>query len=81
MEMVQREHRETCRILRLRRPPHGKIPHGKIGIDGGGILQNLTKNSKFFSKKKNRSCGFGLPERGADNSMERCTQNTHPWRA
>ena len=49
--------RETCRMLRLRRPHHGRIPHGKIGIHGGGILQSLTKGS------------FGLPERGTDNSM------------
>ena len=43
--------RETCRILRLRRPHHGRIPHCKIGIHGGGILQNLTKSSEwlFFS--------------------------------
>ena len=38
--------RETCRILRLRRPHHGRILHGKIGIPGGGILQNLTKSSE-----------------------------------
>ena len=37
--------RETCHILRLRRHHHGRIPHGKIGILGGGILQNLTKRS------------------------------------
>ena len=34
------------RILRLRRPHHGRIPHEKIGIHGGGILQNLTKSSE-----------------------------------
>ena len=38
--------RETCRILRLRRLHHGRIPHGKIGIHGGGILQNLMKSSE-----------------------------------
>ena len=37
--------RETCRILRLRRPHLGRIPHSKIGIHGGGILQSLTKGS------------------------------------
>ena len=41
-----KSNRETCRILRLRRPHHGRIPHGKIGINGGGILQNLTKSSE-----------------------------------
>ena len=40
--------RETCRILRLGRPHHGRIPHGKIGIHGGGILQSLTKGSELF---------------------------------
>ena len=42
--------RETCRILRLRRLHHGRIPHGIIGIPGGGILQNLTMSSEgdFF---------------------------------
>ena len=39
---------ETCRILHLRRLYHGRIPHGKIGIHGGGILQNLTKNSEWL---------------------------------
>ena len=38
---------------------HGRIPHGKTGIPGGGILQNLTMSSE---------CGFGLQERSADNS-------------
>ena len=38
--------RDTCRILRLRRPHHGRIPHGKIGIHGGGILQSLTKSTE-----------------------------------
>ena len=38
--------RETCRKLRLRRPPHGRIPHGNIGTHGGGILQSLTKSSE-----------------------------------
>ena len=37
--------RETCRILRPRRPHLGRIPHGKIGIHGGGILQSLTKGN------------------------------------
>ena len=37
--------RETCRILCLRLH-HGRIPHGKIGIPGGEILQNLTKSSE-----------------------------------
>ena len=37
--------RETCRILRLRRPHLGRIPHGKIGTHGGGILLCLTKGS------------------------------------
>ena len=32
--------RETCRMLRLRRPHRGRILHGKIGIHGGDILQN-----------------------------------------
>ena len=38
--------RETCRILRLRRPHHGRVPHGKIEIHGGGILQSLTEGSE-----------------------------------
>ena len=38
--------RETCLMLRLRRPHHGRIPHGKIGIPGGGILPSLTKGSE-----------------------------------
>ena len=43
--------RETCRMLRLGRLHHGRIPHGKSGILGGGILQNLTMSSeRFFSK-------------------------------
>ena len=41
MEMVSRA------ALRLRRPHHGRIPHGKIGIHGGGILHSLTKGSDF----------------------------------
>ena len=36
----------TCRILRRRRFHHGTLPHGKIGIPGGGILQNLTMSSE-----------------------------------
>ena len=47
-----RSSRETCRILRLRRPRHGWIPHGNVGIHGGGILQNLTKSSEWFFFKK-----------------------------
>ena len=39
--------RETCRILRLRRLYHGRLPHGRIGIPGGGILQNLTMSSEW----------------------------------
>ena len=38
--------RKTCRILRLRRPHHGRILHGKIGLHGGGVLQSLTKGSE-----------------------------------
>ena len=38
--------RETCRILRLRRPHHGRIPQCKIGNHGGGILRSLTKGSE-----------------------------------
>ena len=41
-----KDSRETCRIFRLRRPHHGRIPHGNIGIHGGGILQSLTKGSE-----------------------------------
>ena len=37
--------RETCRILRLYRLHHGRIPHGIIEIHGVGILQSLTKGS------------------------------------
>ena len=41
-----------CRILRLRHPHHGRIPHGKVGIPGGGILQSsderAMKNWDFF---------------------------------
>ena len=37
---------ETCRILRLRRPHHGRISHGKIGIHGGGILQSRLTESE-----------------------------------
>ena len=57
--------RDTCRILRLRRPHHGRIPHGKIGIHGGGILQSLTKSIEwlFFL-----ACSFGLLESSTDNS-------------
>ena len=39
--------RETCRILRLRRPHHGRIPHSKFGVHGGGILQSLTTGRQF----------------------------------
>ena len=39
------ESREICRILRLRRLYHGRIPFGN-GIPGGGILQNLTMSSE-----------------------------------
>ena len=38
--------RETCRMLRLRRPHHGRIPYGKFGIHGGGMLQSLMKGSE-----------------------------------
>ena len=62
--------RETCRILRLRRLLHGRIHHGKIGIHGGGFLQNMTKGSEFFR------FSFGLPERSTDNSTE-CVHRTH----
>ena len=58
--------RKTCRILRLRRPDHGRIPRDKIGIHGGGILQSLMKGSEWLFK----TCSFGLPERGTDNSTE-----------
>ena len=54
-KMVVKSSRETCRMLRLRRPHHGRIPHGKIGIHGGGIVQSLTKSSErlfFFEEKK-----------------------------
>ena len=51
--------RETCRILHLRRPHHGRIPHGKIGIHRGGIHQSLTKGSEwhFFSSMQFRIAG------------------------
>ena len=38
--------RETCRILRLRRPHHVRIPYCNIGIHGCGILRSLTKGSE-----------------------------------
>ena len=46
MEMVQKISRETCRVLRLRRPHQGRLLHGKSGIHGGVILQSLTKGSE-----------------------------------
>ena len=62
--------RETCRILRLRRPHHGRIPQGKIGVHGGGILQSLTVSDIFLA------CSFGLPERSTDNSTA-CVHRIH----
>ena len=38
--------REACRKLRLRRLHHGRIPLGKNGILGGGILQNMMMSSE-----------------------------------
>ena len=40
--------REICRILRLRRPHHCRIPHGQIEIHGGALLQSLTKGIEWF---------------------------------
>ena len=37
--------RETCRILRLRRLHHGRIPLGN-GIPGGGILHHMMMSSE-----------------------------------
>ena len=66
--------RETCRILRLRRLRHGRIPH-RNGIPGGGILQNMMMSSEcFFFFLKNLSLH-------AEQSGFGCTQNTHPQRA
>ena len=55
--------REACRILRLRRPHHVRIPHGKIGIHGGGILQNLTISSEwlFFTERAVSDCRNVVP--------------------
>ena len=63
---------ETCRILRFRRPHHGRILHGKIGIYGCGSLQNLTKGSEWFFLP----CSFGLLERSTDNSTGVHTEHT-----
>ena len=41
-----KEQQETCRILRLRRPHHGRTPHGKVGIHGGGIPQSVMEGSE-----------------------------------
>ena len=41
-----KEQQETCRILRLRRPHHGRTPQGKIGIHGGPFIQSLMKGSE-----------------------------------
>ena len=48
--------RKTCRVLRLRRPHHGRILHGKIGRHGGGVLQSLTEGSEwlFFGRGEKR---------------------------
>ena len=58
-------------MLRLRRLHHGRIPHGKIGIPGGGILQNLTMSSEgdfsFFLSVHAEWSGLGSPERSTDN--------------
>ena len=43
MEVVQRE---AGKLRRRRRPHYGRIPHGKFGIHGGGILQSLRKGSE-----------------------------------
>ena len=44
---------ETSRILRLRRPHHGRLPLGKIGVPHGGIAQSLMKGGErnFFGMK------------------------------
>ena len=58
MEMVQRAAGElAAHFVFVVLPHHGRIPHGKIGIRGGGILQSLTKGSEwqFFS-----SMQFGI---------------------
>ena len=67
--------KETCRILRLRRLHHGRIPLGN-GIPGGGLLQNLTKHACSFGLS-----GFGLPERSTDKFDVECTQHADPQRA
>ena len=38
-----RSSRETCRMLRLRRPHHGKIPLGN-GSHGGGISRDMMSS-------------------------------------
>ena len=40
--------RETCRILRLLRPHHDRLPHAKTGIHGGDHLQRLMKGSDLL---------------------------------
>ena len=71
--------RETCRILRLRRPRHGKIPHGKIGIHGGVIFKTWRRAVSDFCCENNMQFRTAGPQYLQFDGE--CTQNTHPQRA